>query len=209
VNSQTKGGKLIFSWKGFQRLADTAGITPRPQRIELPKLRRSNISAACGFVVEHRRYTALTRISVMRTGKFSPWLWLALILDIPIMASLFWHAVNQISILLPYRSVADWASDPILLLTVAFDCLGFISIVMAFRGDRRALLFWNLCHITLGFAFNFSLSMSMAEVFSRFTSSIERPTLIDASVIAAIAAYMANRQMMKGGAENLHTANSS
>jgi hypothetical protein len=138
----------------------------------------------------------------------SRWLWLALILDIPIMAWLFWYEANQILMLLPHRSMTDWASDPSLLLGAVFDSLGFIAIVMALQGDRRALLFWNLCHLTLGLAFNFSLSMNMADVLSRFTTSIERSILISASVIAAIAAYMANRQMRDGPA-NLHPARNS
>ena len=127
----------------------------------------------------------------MRTGKFSPWLWLALILSIPIMAWPLWQAAHQISILLPYRSVTDWASDPIWVLSAAFDCLGFIGIVMALWGDRRALLFWNLCHLALLFAFR-----------------IERPILMGASVLATIAAFMANRRI-RNGAASLHTANSS
>jgi hypothetical protein len=52
---------------------------------------------------------------------------------------------------------------------------------------------------------HFSLSMNMADVLSRFTTSIERSILICASVIATIAAYMANRQMRDRTA-NLHTA---
>jgi hypothetical protein len=140
--------------------------------------------------------------------KKSRWLWLALILDIPMMAWLCWYEANQILMLLPYRSMTDWASDPNLLLGAVFGSLGFIAIVMALQGDRRALLFWNLCHLALGLAFNFSLSMNMAGVRSRFATSIEHSILVTASVIAAIAAYMANRQIRDGPA-NLHPARNS
>jgi len=131
----------------------------------------------------------------MTTGKVSPWLWLALILDIPIMARPFWQAAKQISILLPYRSVTDWVSDPIWVLSAVFACLGFIGAVMALMGDRRALLFWNLCHLILGLTVSFSLSMNMAEVLIRFTTSPEPLILIAASVLATVAAFLANRQI--------------
>ena len=131
----------------------------------------------------------------MTTGKVSPWLWLALILDIPIMARPFWQAAKQISILLPYRSVTDWVSDPIWVLSAVFECLGFIGVIMAFLGDRRALLFWNLCHLILGLTVSFSLSMNMAEVLIRFTTSPEPLILIAASVLATVAAFLANRQI--------------
>jgi hypothetical protein len=143
----------------------------------------------------------------MRTSKFSPWLWVALILDIPITALLFWQSAKQASRLLPYRSVTDWTSDPILLLATAFACLGFIGVVMALLGDRRALLCWNVCHLALGFAFNLSFSMTISDVLRRFSGSPMLQIVMSASVIATIAAYMANRQI-RDGAKDLHTANS-
>ena len=142
----------------------------------------------------------------MKAGKFSLRMCLALILDIPIMAFFFWGTAHQVSMLLPFRTVADWAADPDLLLAALFASLGFIAIVMALQGDRWALLFWNVGHLVLGFAFNLSFSMTMSDVLRRFSVSPMLPIVMSASVIATIAAYMANRQVRH--AAGLHTATS-
>ena len=85
----------------------------------------------------------------MHTGKLSRWLWLGLILDISIMVWRFWAISDSLIALLPYRTVTDWTSDPDPYVWLIFYGLGFVGIQKAVTGDRRPLLFWNVCYLSI------------------------------------------------------------
>src|SRR4030095_13627661 len=85
----------------------------------------------------------------MHTGKLSRWLGLGLILDISIMVWRFWWVTDHLIALLPYRTVTDWTRDPDFWIWVIFYGAGFVGILMAVTGDRRPLLFWNVCYLVL------------------------------------------------------------
>ena len=128
----------------------------------------------------------------MQTETYSRWLWLALILDIPIMTRDLWYEGKEALIRLPYWSPTEWVTEPGPLLGAAFHGLGFIGIVMAIKGDRRPLLFWSMCHLAIVITLNFSLSMDLADILDRFSSGPKRSILIVGSVIATIAVYIAD-----------------
>jgi hypothetical protein len=88
----------------------------------------------------------------------------------------------QVIPLLPYRTVTDWIRDPDLLLYVIFYGLGFVAVRMAVTGDRRPLLFWNVCYLSI------------------LVPPSKNPVvhiLILGAVIATIAVYIGDRRMRR------------
>jgi hypothetical protein len=130
----------------------------------------------------------------MHTGKLSRWLGLGLILDISIMVWRFWWVTDHLIALLPYRTVTDWTRDPDLWIWVIFYGAGFVGILMAVTGDRRPLLFWNVCYLVLLVPAWIRFPMSM-DILLRYPSNLEYPIRIFAVVIATIAIYIGHRQM--------------
>ena len=140
----------------------------------------------------------------MRARKLSRWLWLAIILDVPIMAFRLWNLMTlgnhpdgslagmilRGRIQLLATSWDPWLQDRVIM--VAFFCAGFVCVVMAIVGDSRFLLFWNLCYIAI--------------LMSALPTSVTPPiifVLIVGLVVATISTYVGRRQMaqMKFSAE--------
>jgi hypothetical protein len=127
----------------------------------------------------------------MHTGKLSRWLWLGLILDISIMVWRFWVFTDQVIALLPYRTVTDWTRDPDLFIYVLFYGLGFVGIRMAATGDRRPLLFWNVCYLVILVPANRMSIKFLLQFFPNLVGHI----LIFGAAIATIAIYIGDRRM--------------
>jgi hypothetical protein len=127
----------------------------------------------------------------MRKGALSRWLLLSLIADTFLVSSRFWYTASQMVRLAPYRSAADWAREPDLLLLAVIFTGGFAAIVIALDGDRRPLFLWNVCYLAIVTA-NFSVDMSIASFISRFT--IQRSILMGAATVAAIALCVEQKQ---------------
>jgi fucose 4-O-acetylase-like acetyltransferase len=120
----------------------------------------------------------------MQLGTLSRWLWLSLIVDTLLVVSRFWYIASRTVRLLPYRTAIDWAREPDLILFAVLFLAGLFGIVMAFSGECRPLVYWNVCYLAVVVTADFSLSMDMASFISRFT--IERSLLIAAPVLAAL-----------------------
>ena len=132
----------------------------------------------------------------MRRGRFSRWLWLGLILDISGMVWRFWVFTAGVIALLPYRSVTDWTRDPDPWIYLLYYGLGFVGVRMAFTGDRRPLLFWNVVYLALLVPFGRWSPMSL-ETLLRYPSNLVRPIWIFGAVIATIATYIGHRRMRR------------
>jgi hypothetical protein len=128
----------------------------------------------------------------MRKGALSRWLLLSLIADTFLVSSRFWYTASQMVRLAPYRTAADWAREPDLLLLAVIFTGGFAAIVIALDGDRRPLFFWNVCYLAIIVTANFSVDMSIASFISRFT--IQRSILMGAATVAAIALCVEQKQ---------------
>jgi hypothetical protein len=128
----------------------------------------------------------------MRKGALSRWLLLSLIADTFLVSSRFWYTASQVVRLASYRSAADWAKEPDLLLLAVIFTGGFAAIVIALDGDRRPLFFWNVCYLAIIVTANFSVDMSIASFISRFT--IQRSILMGAATVAAIALCVEQKQ---------------
>jgi hypothetical protein len=132
----------------------------------------------------------------MQRGALSRWLLLSLTADTLLAGSRFSYTVGQVMRHAPYRSAADWAREPDLLLLTVLFVAGFIGIVMAFSGDCRLLFLWNLCYLAVIVTANFSLNMDIAAFISRFT--IQRSVLMGAATVAAIGLCIEQRQNAAG-----------
>jgi hypothetical protein len=130
----------------------------------------------------------------MHTGKLSRWLGLGLILDISIMVWRFWYFTDQLIALLPYRTITDWTRDPNLFGWVMFYGAGFVGIWIAVTGDRRPLLFWNVCYLVLLVQGQVQSPMSI-EILLQYPSNLVGPILIFGGVIATIAIYIGHGRM--------------
>src|SRR5262249_27550021 len=124
---------------------------------------------------------------------FSRWPWFGLILDISVMGWRFWvFAVGGIA-RIPYRTVPDWTRDPDPWIYLIFYGLGFVGIRMAVTGDRRPLLFWNVCYVVI---------LDPAAVLSRMSNEVllrypdnRNHILMFGAAIATIAIYVGDRRM--------------
>ena len=116
----------------------------------------------------------------MQSGKLSRWLGLGLILNISIMVWRFWVCTDQVTALLPYRTVTDWISDPDPCMYLIFYGSGFVGIQMAVTGDRRPLLFWDVVYLVL-----------------LVPLPLVRPVWFFGAVIATSAAYIGHRRMRR------------
>jgi hypothetical protein len=121
----------------------------------------------------------------MQVRTLSRWLWLSLIVDTLLVVSRFWYIASRTVRLLQYRTAIDWAREPDLILLAVLFLAGFVGILMAFSGECRPLLYWNLCYLAIVVSANFSLNMDMASFIARFT--IGRSIVIAAPVLAALA----------------------
>ena len=136
----------------------------------------------------------------MRARRVSRWLWLAIIFDVPIIASGVWvlmtlgdHPDGSLGGMIMrgdlQRMAASWGPwMQGVVVEVAFLCTGFVGIVWALAGDSRPLLFWNLCHIATLIP---GLLKSPAPVV---------PVLIAGLVVATISTYIGHRQMVQNEA---------
>ena len=130
----------------------------------------------------------------MQSGRLSRWLWLGLILNISIMVWRFWAISDSLIALLPYRTVTDWTRDPDLCLYVIFYGLGFVGVRMAVTGDRRPLLFWNVCYLVILVPAD---RMSIKLLLQFFQGNLVGHILIFGAAIATIATYIGHRRMRR------------
>ena len=128
----------------------------------------------------------------MHTGKLSRWLWLGLILNISIMVWRFWAISDSLIALLPYRTVTDWTSDPDGCIWLIFYGLGFVGVRMAVTGDRRPLLFWNVCYLVILVPAD---RLSINLLLQVFQGNLVGHILIFGAAIATIAIYIGDRRM--------------
>src|SRR5262245_24358663 len=131
----------------------------------------------------------------MWTGKHSPWLWLAIILDATIVVRRLSYEIASILSVLPYRSVTEWKTATDLLIGVVFHSACCFAIVMALNRDRGPLIFWNLCYLAVLVAVVVRFPLDITSLLIRFGTSVERSFIMVGLVVATIATCMAGRHM--------------
>jgi len=106
----------------------------------------------------------------------------------------FWWVTDHLIALLPYRTVADWTRDPDLCIGVIFYGAGFVGILMAVTGDRRPLLFWNICYLVIVVPAWVTFPWSI-DILLQYPSNLEGPIRDFAVVIATVATYIGHGRM--------------
>lgn len=142
--------------------------------------------------VAQRFSMCVSNMFQMPNQRYSRWLWVALIFNIFHIAREGWNEWTIVAVRLPYWSLSEWLADPEPLARVVFHALGIIGILMALNRDVRPLLFWNVCHFApLIFPV---MSTDLASLVQEFTTG-RSIHLFAESVIGAVAAYLAHRNM--------------
>ena len=131
----------------------------------------------------------------MQSGKLSRWLGLGLVLNISIVIWRFWAISDDLITLLPYRTVTDWTSDPPIWLI--FYGLGFVGVRMAVTGDRRPLLFWNVCYLVILVPGVVENRKSIELLLQFFPSNLIGHIHFLGAVIATLALYIGDRRMRR------------
>jgi hypothetical protein len=128
----------------------------------------------------------------MQIPRLSKWLWLAIIVDVGILVRSISFVAVRTWALLPYRSATEWASEPDMLLDLLASCAGFVGVFMMMKGDRKPLLFWNLCYLAILVTHAFSSPLHIAILFNQFGTSFEPALMMAATVTATIAVALSN-----------------